>query len=192
MKKIILASASPRRRELLAQIGIPFEVLTSDADESIGNVEPEKACRELAKRKAKAVLEHLKACGRGDEDLLIIGADTIVVQDKEILGKPADPADAARMLRLLSGREHEVLTGVYVIDTAGGSFAFSEKTDVYVADLTEADIAFYLSTGEPFDKAGSYGIQGMFARYIEKIDGDYNNVVGLPVGRLWRDCLSKL
>ena len=109
----------------------------------------------------------------------------------EILGKPADPADAARMLRLLSGREHEVLTGVYVIDTAGGSFAFSEKTDVYVADLTEADIAFYLSTGEPFDKAGSYGIQGMFARYIEKIDGDYNNVVGLPVGRLWRDCLSK-
>lgn len=192
MKKIILASASPRRRELLAQIGIPFEVLTSDADESIGTVEPEKACRELAKRKAKAVLEHLKACGRGDEDLLIIGADTIVVQDKEILGKPADPADAARMLRLLSGREHEVLTGVYVIDTAGGSFAFSEKTDVYVADLTEADIAFYLSTGEPFDKAGSYGIQGMFARYIEKIDGDYNNVVGLPVGRLWRDCLSKL
>lgn len=191
MKKIILASASPRRRELLAQIGIPFEVLTSDADESIGTVEPEKACRELAKRKAKAVLEHLKACGRGDEDLLIIGADTIVVQDKEILGKPADPADAARMLRLLSGREHEVLTGVYVIDTAGGSFAFSEKTDVYVADLTEADIAFYLSTGEPFDKAGSYGIQGMFARYIEKIDGDYNNVVGLPVGRLWRDCLSK-
>ena len=191
MKKIILASASPRRRELLAQIGIPFEVLTSDADESIGTAEPEEACRELAKRKAKAVLEHLKACGRGDEDLLIIGADTIVVQDKEILGKPADPADAARMLRLLSGREHEVLTGVYVIDTAGGSFAFSEKTDVYVADLTEADIAFYLSTGEPFDKAGSYGIQGMFARYIEKIDGDYNNVVGLPVGRLWRDCLSK-
>ncbi len=191
MKKIILASASPRRRELLAQIGIPFEVLTSDADESIEDMEPEEACRELAKRKAKAVLKHLKACGRGDEDLLIIGADTIVVQDKEILGKPADPADAARMLRLLSGREHEVLTGVYVIDTAGGSFAFSEKTDVYVADLTEADIAFYLSTGEPFDKAGSYGIQGMFARYIEKIDGDYNNVVGLPVGRLWRDCLSK-
>ena len=191
MKKIILASASPRRRELLAQIGIPFEVLTSDADESIGAMAPEEACRELAKRKAKAVLEHLKACGRGDEDLLIIGADTIVVQDKEILGKPADPADAARMLRLLSGREHEVLTGVYVIDTAGGSLAFSEKTDVYVADLTEADIAFYLSTGEPFDKAGSYGIQGMFARYIEKIDGDYNNVVGLPVGRLWRDCLSK-
>ena len=192
MKKIILASASPRRRELLAQIGIPFEILTSDADESIGAMAPDEACRELAKRKAKAVLEHLKACGRGDEDLLIIGADTIVVQDKEILGKPADPADAARMLRLLSGREHEVLTGVYVIDTAGGSFAFSEKTDVYVADLTEADIAFYLSTGEPFDKAGSYGIQGMFARYIEKIDGDYNNVVGLPVGRLWRDCLSKL
>lgn len=192
MKKIILASASPRRRELLAQIGIPFEVLTSDADESIGAMAPDEACRELAKRKAKAVLEHLKACGRGDEDLLIIGADTIVVQDKEILGKPADPADAARMLRLLSGREHEVLTGVYVIDTAGESFAFSEKTDVYVADLTEADIAFYLSTGEPFDKAGSYGIQGMFARYIEKIDGDYNNVVGLPVGRLWRDCLSKL
>ena len=192
MKKIILASASPRRRELLAQIGIPFEVLTSDADESIGAMAPDEACRELAKRKAKAVLAHLKACGRGDEDLLIIGADTIVVQDKEILGKPADPADAARMLRLLSGREHEVLTGVYVIGTAGGSFAFSEKTDVYVADLTEADIAFYLSTGEPFDKAGSYGIQGMFARYIEKIDGDYNNVVGLPVGRLWRDCLSKL
>ena len=191
MRKIILASASPRRRELLAQIGLDFEVLTSEADESVHALEPAAACRELAARKAEAVREHLVREGRGNEDLIIVGADTIVVLGNEILGKPHDPEDAARMLRLLSGRGHEVWTGVCVL-SAGERVSFAEKTDVYVARLTEEYIAFYLSTGEPFDKAGSYGIQGMFARYIEKIDGDYNNVVGLPVGRLWRDCLKGL
>ncbi len=192
MSKIILASASPRRRELMAQIGIPFTVLTSDADESITETDPDAVCRELAFRKAEAVREHLIRDSRENEDLLIVGADTIVVQDGEILGKPKDAEDAARMLRLLSGREHFVWTGVSVLDMRGGvRVSFAEKTDVYVAPLTEGDIKFYIATGEPFDKAGSYGIQGIFARYIEKIDGDYNNVVGLPVGRLWRECLKE-
>lgn len=191
MRKIILASASPRRRELMAQIGIPFTVMTSDADESIAAAEPYEVSVELAARKAEAVRDRLVREGHGNEDILVVGADTIVVQDGEILGKPKDAEDAARMLRILSGREHFVFTGVFVLDMrTGGRVSFSEKTDVYVAPLTEEDIAFYISTGEPFDKAGSYGIQGMFARYIEKIDGDYNNVVGLPVGRLWRECLK--
>ncbi len=176
----------------MAQIGIPFTVLTSDADESVTETDPDAVCRELAFRKAEAVREHLICDGQGNEDLLIIGADTIVVQDGEILGKPKDAEDAARMLRLLSGREHFVWTGVSVLDMRGGvRVSFAEKTDVYVSPLTEEDIKFYIATGEPFDKAGSYGIQGIFARYIEKIDGDYNNVVGLPVGRLWRECLKE-
>ena len=124
----------------------------------------------------------------------VIGADTIVVLRREILGKPKDAADAARMLSELSGRAHEVMTGVCVIDICEGKrvseASFSECTKVYVSRLTPQDIEDYIATGEPFDKAGAYGIQGVFARYIERIDGDYNNVVGLPVGRLFREFLS--
>ena len=124
----------------------------------------------------------------------VIGADTIVVLRREILGKPKDAADAARMLSELSGRAHEVMTGVCVIDICEGQkvseASFSECTKVFVSRLTSQDIEDYIATGEPFDKAGAYGIQGVFARYIERIDGDYNNVVGLPVGRLFREFLS--
>ena len=125
----------------------------------------------------------------------IIGADTIVVLQREILGKPKDAEDAARMLTELSGCAHEVMTGVCVIDLCEGRrvsvASFSECTKVFVSELTPQDIEDYIATGEPFDKAGAYGIQGMFARYIERIDGDYNTVVGLPAGRLFREFLKE-
>ena len=128
---------------------------------------------------------------------IVVGADTVVSCDGLILGKPADKEDAASMLRRLSGKTHQVYTGVCAIACGGAVLAdgsdkclFVEGTDVKVTELTEEDIEDYLSTKEPYDKAGAYGIQGIFARYVEGVDGDYNNVVGLPVGRLYRTCLS--
>lgn len=203
MGRIILASQSPRRRELLAQIGVPFTVEVSDTDENVIGTDPKVIVQELARRKALAVASH-----HADEDVTVIGADTIVVYEGEVLGKPKDPADARRMLRELSGNVHQVYTGVCVIEVSrdkGGSCveegvpsedrsiretAFAEVTNVFVAPLSDAEIDAYIATGEPFDKAGSYGIQGIFARHIEKIEGDYTNVVGLPVGRLWREKLK--
>jgi septum formation protein len=205
MRKIILASQSPRRRELLAQIGVPFTVEVSDTDENVSGTDPQVIVQELARRKALAVASH-----HAEEDVTVIGADTIVVYEDEILGKPKDSADARRMLRKLSGNVHQVYTGVCVIempdvksDSSGEDSgcaqtlcrssretAFAECTNVFVAPLSDAEIGAYIATGEPFDKAGSYGIQGIFARHIEKIEGDYTNVVGLPVGRLWREKLK--
>ena len=203
MKRIILASQSPRRRELLAQIGVPFTVEVSDTDENVSGTEPHVIVQELARRKALAVASH-----HAGEAVYVIGADTIVVYEGEILGKPKDPADARRMLRELSGNAHQVYTGVCMVEVPGDEggcgedrtpqggrrsvreTAFAERTDVFVAPLTDAEIDAYIATGEPFDKAGSYGIQGIFARHIEKIEGDYTNVVGLPVGRLWREKLK--
>lgn len=188
MEKIILASQSPRRRELLAQIGVSFTVEVSDASEDVSGNDPVEIVRHLALKKAEAVAEK-----HADEDVTVIGADTIVVYANEILGKPADAADARRMLRELSGNVHRVYTGVCVIRIKDGSVrrdTFAECTKVYVALMDDADIDAYIATGEPFDKAGSYGIQGVFARHIEKIDGDYFNVVGLPVGRLYRAYLN--
>ena len=189
MEKIILASKSPRRRELLAQIGVTFTVEISDADEHVCGDDPSEIVQELALRKAEAA-----AARHAGESVTVIGADTIVVHADTILGKPKDADDARRMLRELSGNVHQVYTGVCVIRGDGeraGTHTFAERTDVFVAPLTDAEIDMYIETGEPFDKAGSYGIQGFFARHIEKIDGDYFNVVGLPVGRLWRDYLSE-
>ncbi len=204
MGRIILASQSPRRRELLTQIGVPFTVEVSDTDENVSGTEPAVIVQELARRKALAV-----ASNHAGEAVLVIGADTIVVYEGEVLGKPKDPDDARRMLRELSGNVHQVYTGVCVAEVPGDEggcrevsdvpqgerrsireTAFAERTDVFVSPLTDAEIDAYIATGEPFDKAGSYGIQGIFARHIEKIDGDYTNVVGLPVGRLWREKLK--
>ena len=282
-ESIILASGSPRRRELLTQIGIRFEVIPALSEERTESSDPQEICRSLATVKAEEVAQRImdactacvvqqetKNCKAGrigekaegqTEDLSnsgepgeeqpetrsisgetekrqleirsisggtekrqpeirsisgmteksslypgipaevaasrrvrVIGADTIVVLRREILGKPKDAADAARMLSELSGRAHEVMTGVCVIDICEGQkvseASFSECTKVFVSRLTSQDIEDYIATGEPFDKAGAYGIQGVFARYIERIDGDYNNVVGLPVGRLFREFLS--
>lgn len=183
---LILASASPRRQELLRNAGIPFVVQPTDVPEIARAGESAKACAErLAREKALAVL-------RARPNDLILGADTIVVVDGEMLGKPCDAEDAARMLRLLSGRTHQVTTGVCLVGstapitensqlTTGFEDVRSETTLVTVHPLTDNDIRFYVSTGEPMDKAGAYGIQGLASRWISRIEGDYFNVVGLPV-----------
>ena len=179
MKPIILASASPRRREILTTLDIPFRVVASDADESLPlGIAPAEAVETLAARKAAAVAA---LCG-GDE--VILAADTVVAIDGEILGKPADEAEAAAMLRRLSGRVHVVYTGV-AIRRGGEVRVAHEATRVRFAALTEADIAAYIATGEPMDKAGAYAIQGRAARFVEGIVGDYFNVVGLPGRLVW-------
>lgn len=185
-KRVILGSASPRRRELLAQIGINFDVLVSGGEERYTSTEPEEIVKELAMAKAEnvsAVLEEKESC-------LVIGADTIVVLDGKILGKPKDEEDAFRMLKSLQGRAHQVYTGTALLDydTEGTKnvIRHAERTEVFVHAMTDAEIRQYISTGEPMDKAGGYGIQGRFAAYIDRIEGDYYNVVGLPVAYLYQ------
>ena len=190
---IILASASPRRRELLGQIGLKFEIRVSDVEEAVTATEPAKVVEELSHQKAKAVMGELMRERRMGE--LVIGADTVVSVDGEILGKPVDKADAVRMLKKLEGRTHEVYTGVTVMRFdlfgQGGSpmfeKSFHEKTSVTFYPMTDKEIEEYVATGDCMDKAGAYGIQGFCARYIKGIEGDYNNVVGLPVGRLYQE-----
>lgn len=185
-KRVILGSASPRRRELLEQIGINFDVLVSGGEERYTSTEPEEIVKELALAKAEnvsAVLEEKESC-------LVIGADTIVVLDGEILGKPKDEEDAFRMLKSLQGRAHQVYTGTALLDydTEGTKnvIRHAERTEVFVHAMTDTEIRQYISTGEPMDKAGGYGIQGRFAAYIDRIEGDYYNVVGLPVAYLYQ------
>jgi len=176
---LVLASASPRRQELLRNAGIPFEVQPAHIPEDPLPGEQAKDCAErLASEKALAVAKQRPRN-------VVLGADTVVVVDRQILGKPLDAADAARMLRLLSGREHQVITGVCVVANGKSSVA-SETTKVTMSDLTEKEIADYVATGEPMDKAGAYAIQGIASRWIPRIDGDYGNVVGLPVALVWR------
>jgi septum formation protein len=176
---LVLASASPRRQELLRAAGIPFEVQPADIIEDPLPDESAKACAErLAREKALAVSRH------SPKDA-ILGADTIVVIDNQILNKPVNAADAARMLRMLSGREHQVITGVCLV--AGGQCTVrSETTSVTMSAISEREIADYIATGEPMDKAGAYAIQGIASRWIPRIDGDYSNVVGLPVALVWK------
>ena len=184
MKRIILASQSPRRKELLEQVGLKFEILPAGGEERITTKDPALAVRELAAQKAAKVL------GRAKGDCLIIGADTVVALDGQILGKPADEEDAARMLRMLQGRSHSVYTGVALLHREGDCVTeavFSEETRVAFYPMTEGEIRGYIKSKEPMDKAGAYGIQGLAAAFVEKISGDYNNVVGLPVGRIWQE-----
>lgn len=244
-KKIILASASPRRRELLNQIGLAFEICPSTCDEAVEFSTPEKMVQDLSKMKAEDVWEKVEAERKNDCDrkqVLIIGADTIVVlggeeeteeecgfedhdrkrhqslidlisqkvarpdsvdencpakskttrkPELEVLGKPKDEADALRMLSSLQGRKHRVFTGVTFIyideNDQKRTHSFYEKTDVFLYPMTQEEILSYIKSGDPMDKAGSYGIQGPFAAYVRGICGDYNNVVGLPVGRLFQE-----
>lgn len=174
MKKIILASASPRRKELLTTAGVEFEVLVSEADETVPEgTAPKDAAIMTAEKKALAVAESCR-------DSIVIGADTIVVIDGKILGKPKDEADAADMLRTLSGREHDVITGVCITD-GEKTEKFAQVSRVRFYSLTEDEITAYVATKEPMDKAGSYGIQGRGCVLVESIEGDYFNIVGLPV-----------
>lgn len=188
--KIYLASASPRRRELLEQIGLKFAVKVSNVQEKAASSEPGKMVEELSEQKARAVLGELERESRAEE-ILVIGADTVVAMDGRILGKPSDEKHAAEMLELLAGKVHRVYTGVTLIHkTAEGKKCrktFHEVTEVSFYPMNEKEIARYLSTGDCMDKAGAYGIQGFCARYIREIKGDYNNVVGLPVGRLYQE-----
>lgn len=181
---IILASGSPRRRELLSQIGIEPKIMPSAVDETITSPDPEEAVMELSARKAEDV------AARADKGTLIIGADTVVAVKGQILGKPKDCHDAERMLGLLQGQSHQVYTGVtLILKESSGSrgITFAEKTEVFVYPMTQEEILDYVRSGEPMDKAGAYGIQGRFAAYIRGICGDYTNVVGLPVGRVWQE-----
>lgn len=176
---LILASASPRRASLLRQIGIPFEVVPSDVSEDVTlSPEPKEHALELARRKARDV------AGRR-ADGIILGADTVVVLDGEILGKPHGADEAVQMLRKLSGRWHEVITAVVLLDPSkGGSHEAVEVTRVKFRDLSGEEVEEYVASGESMDKAGAYGIQGMGAVLVERIEGCYFNVVGLPLARL--------
>lgn len=184
---IVLASASPRRRDILLELGVNFSILTADTDESCDLVDPRALTRELAERKGLAVYELLKA-GEGSfsEEPVIISADTVVYADGEILGKPRDEEDAVRMLKKLSGGTHTVVSGV-AVTVNGVSRSAASVTEVRVDDIPESELIRYAKSGEPMDKAGAYAIQGRFSPWIRSIDGCYFNVVGLPV-----NCLNKL
>ena len=179
---VILASASPRRREIPAMLGIEFTVEASSADETVTLTEPGEIVTELAMRKAEAVFHKHK------EDCLVIGSDTIVWKDDRILGKPADTADAEAMLRILSGDINTVYTGVCLLYRKNGTVVretFSEAADVSFAKMSEEEIRWYAATGEPMDKAGAYAVQGLGGRFIRGIQGDFYTVVGLPLHRLY-------
>lgn len=184
---IILASQSPRRKELMGLFKIPFVIRVADVDETILKDEPaDQAVARLSRSKALAVPR--------EADDVVIAADTVVVCDGQILGKPRDEADAFRMLRLLSGRAHQVMTGVTVLHRCEVR-SHTEVTDIHFRELSDKEIRAYIDTGEPMDKAGSYGIQGGAALFAQRIEGDYFNVVGLPVcrlGQLLRECAPEV
>ncbi len=182
--KLVLASKSPRRSEILKNAGIDFVVRTADADETIPDgIKPQDAVVILAARKAMAV--------ERNSGEIILGADTVVVLDNEILGKPKDREDAFNTIRRLSGRVHSVFTGVCAVDDRG-SLTFAEETKVEFYPLTDDEINAYVDTIEPYDKAGSYGIQGLASKFIRGIEGDYFNVVGLPISGIYKKILKKV
>lgn len=189
--RCILASASPRRRELLRQVGLEPEVVPSHVEEVVTSAEPARIVMELSAQKAEDVAVQFGFAG-GDVVPVILGADTIVTIDGAILGKPRTEEEAAETIGRLQGRDHQVYTGVTMIfgDT-GERLSFAECTDVHVYPMTPEQIGRYVATGDPMDKAGAYGIQGCFAAYVRGIDGDYNNVVGLPVGRVCQELAAR-
>ncbi len=206
---LILASASPRRRDLLTQMGFSFQVCPSDMEEVVTETEPEKIVMELSCGKAEEVAERKKReIGIKPEtdnnrvikddlswddvsETVILGADTLVFLEGEQMGKPKDEKEAFSMLSRLQGRVHQVYTGVTLIGLKGGQerarTSFYEETQVEFASMSEKEIEEYVKTGEPMGKAGAYAIQGIGSRYIKRIEGDYTNVVGLPVARLYRE-----
>lgn len=193
MTRYVLASASPRRRELLTQAGLAFEIIPAQGEEILTKESPVDIVEELSYNKASEVAACYKGYHKNDTTV-IIGADTIVAVGNEIMGKPKDQADASAMLTRLQGSTHQVYTGVTLIITECGQekqkqeiLTFHEKTDVQMYPMTPEQIAAYVATGEPMDKAGAYAIQGKCAVYIKRINGEYNNVVGLPIARLMQE-----
>ena len=184
--KLVLASGSPRRRELLTEYGYDFTVRTGGFDESSVSLEdPEAGAAELALGKAKAAREALRADGVPTDGMLFLGSDTVVVKNGLVLGKPRDEADAFRMLRELSGQTHQVITGAALLSPDGEEI-FAVTTDVEFYELTDEEINRYIATGEPMDKAGAYGIQGLGGVLVRSIRGDYYTVVGLPLAEVVR------
>ncbi len=182
---IILASASPRRRELLEQIGLSFAVIPAQAEELITKEKPWDIVAELAGRKADEIYRTVN-----EKNCLIIGADTVVSYEGRILGKPKDEEGAREMLSMLSGQTHEVYTGVALLFCKDGNLtcrSLYEKTEVTMYSISSGEIDAYIRSKEPMDKAGAYGIQGLAAKFVRTIDGDYNNVVGLPVARIYQE-----
>ncbi|MBY0099125.1 Maf family protein [Mesobacillus maritimus] len=180
MQRLILASSSPRRKELLENLHLTFEISSSNVDESFSpELTPEEAVKELASRKASFVAEK-------EPDAFVIGSDTVVVHEGDILGKPSDREEALFMLKKLSGQTHSVFTGVCIISPER-EIQFYEKTDVVFWELSQEEMDAYISSGEPFDKAGGYGIQGFGSFLVREIKGDYFSVVGLPVARTVRE-----
>ncbi len=178
METIILASGSPRRQELLQQIGVPYEVVKSDAEEVLDAVEgPRALAVENARRKALAVSKRYP--GR-----VVLGADTVVFQDGAVYGKPKDAEDARNMLKSFAGRRHDVVTGVAIVAKDGVCYTDATETKVFFNDLTDDEIAAYIATGEPMDKAGAYAVQGRAAAFIPRIEGSFSNVVGLPLAEV--------
>lgn len=180
MKHIILASASPRRKEILELADLKFDVMPSDAQEITTKTAPNEVVMELASLKAKDIYK------KSEKQSMIVGADTVVAYQGQILGKPTDEADAKRMLTMLSGQTHEVYTGVCVIEDEKTK-TFYEETKVTFYEISDEQIDHYIKTGEPMDKAGSYGIQGKAAVFIKGIEGDYYNVVGFPIARFLQE-----
>lgn len=188
--KYILASASPRRKELLEQIGLKFEIIPACGEEVIQYDKPEEVVMDLSRQKAEEIAKKRTEITIPE---VIIGADTVVAYKDTILGKPKDREDAYRMIALLQGNSHKVYTGVTLILRSGEEttvHSFFEETKVTMYPMSEAEREWYIDTKEPFDKAGGYGIQGKCAIFIEKISGDYNNVVGLPVARIYQELLK--
>lgn len=181
--ELILASASPRRKELLEKIGLPFTVQPAMGEERITQKSPAAVVMELSRQKAEEI------AAAQTEDCIIIGADTVVARGEKIMGKPKDAADAKQMLRSIADDCHQVYTGVTLIRTGAypQSVTFQEKTDVCLYPISDAELDAYIASGDPMDKAGAYGIQGDFAIYVKRIVGDYYNVVGLPIGRVYQE-----
>lgn len=197
MNKIVLASASPRRRELLRQIGLEFEVISSNIEEKSKSLIASQMVMELSEGKAMDIYEKLPEETKAS--VWVVGADTIVAFGDQIMGKPENRRHAVEMLSRLQGSTHQVYTGVTLVGQSGKEdkpfkVSFYEKTDVTMYPMSREEILAYVDTGEPMDKAGAYGIQGRCAAFIKEIRGDYNNVVGLPVGRLYQEmkkCLGE-
>ena len=186
--QIILASGSPRRKELLGLLGVEFQIITSNKEEIITSTDPEEVVKELSVMKAEDVAKNAEG------PAVILGADTVVSYQGQILGKPKDKEDAIRMITSFAGDVHQVYTGVCIIrkeaDGTKKTISFAESTKVTTYPMTEEEIVRYVDSGEPMDKAGAYAIQGLFAPYIKKISGDYYNIVGFPIARIYQ-CLKE-
>ncbi|MCR5404630.1 MAG: Maf family protein [Butyrivibrio sp.] len=186
--RYVLASGSPRRKELLSKVIGEFEIIPAVSEEESGKQVPSEIVTDLSFQKASEIFNRILM--DSSDRLVVIGADTIVSYNHKVLGKPKDRKDAFEMIKSFQGKVHSVYTGItvfYMEEGSAKSFTFSECTDVKVSVMTDEEICEYVNTGESDDKAGAYGIQGVFAKFIEKIDGDYYNVVGLPVARLYKE-----